>query len=107
MNWQLRSDQRSLALHREIARKLREDPSLWRIPLENIARWKRRTGILSPAVLEWEQLLATQSPAQILEILESDAEEPTRLRSSSPFTGILTVSERAAIFASYSGLTAD
>ncbi len=105
MNWQLRSDQRSLTLHREIARKLREDPGLWRIPLENIARWKRKTGHLSPALLEWEQLLVTQSPAQILEIIESEAEEPTRLRSSSPFTGILTVSERAAIFAAYRGLT--
>ena len=42
--------------------------------------------------------------ASRLACLENDAEEPTRLRSSSLFTGILTVRERAAIFAAYRGL---
>ena len=97
MNQQQRSDQRSLTLHKEIARKLRNDPIIWQIPLNNIANWKGRRGQLPPALLEWEQILGTLSRDQILEILESDTEEASRLRSSSPFAGILTVRERADI----------
>ena len=52
-----------------------------------------------PAALgEWEALLQKSSRKKILELLESDSEEAYRLRSSSPFTGILTESERQRIF---------
>ncbi len=36
MNWQIRADERSKALHREIAKKLRSNPSLWEIPKKNL-----------------------------------------------------------------------
>ena len=38
---------------------------------------------------------------QTLSILEDDSEESTRLRSSSPFTGILSEKERKTIFEQY------
>ena len=102
MNMQQRSDERSLALHKEIAKKLRVDPNLWNIPTRNIAKWKRNSGRLSPALREWEVLLSKNSKEQILSILESDSEESTRLRSSSPFAGVLSEGERERIFESYS-----
>jgi len=101
MNMQRRSDERSMALHREIARKLKTDPSLWDISKRNIARWKSRRGSLIPAVREWERILNISTREEVLSILESDSEESVRLRSSSPFTGILNDGERKRIFESY------
>lgn len=101
MNMQKRSDERSIALHREIAKKLRADPALWNIPKHNIIRWKNRMGGLAPAVCEWENILNTSSSEQILSMLENESEESVRLRSSSPFTGILSDRERKSIFESY------
>lgn len=98
MNMQRRSDERSLALYKEIAKKLRRNSHLWDIPRKNIAMWKKQKGRLAPALMEWEELLNTKSREQIIAILESDSEESTRLRSSSPFAGILSEKERRAIF---------
>jgi len=101
MNMQKRSDERSKALHREIAKKLRNTPKLWAVPKTNIDRWKKRRKSLMPSVIEWENILDKYSKEQILDILESDSEESTRLRSSSPFTGILSDIERKNIFNLY------
>jgi hypothetical protein len=102
MNLQKRSEIRSIALHRAIANKLRNNPKLWNIPLKNIEKWKKLQGRPIPAFLEWENILQNNEKEQILVILESDSEESVKLRSSSPFTGILTERERKQIFESYS-----
>jgi hypothetical protein len=99
---QRRSDERSRALHKEIAKMLRSNPSLWEIPKNNIIKWKKRRGKLTPAFIEWDHILNTNTKEQILSILESGSEESARLRSSSPFTGILNESERKRIFEFYS-----
>lgn len=101
MNKQRRSDERSVALHREIAKKLKNNPALWDIPINNIAKWKKMKGRLSAAFIEWEHILNTKTKEEILSILESDSEESIRLRSSSPFTGILNENERKMIFEIY------
>ena len=101
MNWQIRADKRSRALHREIAKKLRKNPDLWDIPKKNLARWKRMKGGLPTALMEWELILNANTKEQILAILEGDSEESNRLRSSSPFVGILSQSERNKIFEFY------
>ncbi|OGC02266.1 hypothetical protein A2V82_16605 [candidate division KSB1 bacterium RBG_16_48_16] len=102
MNLQKRSEIRSIALHREIVKKLKNNPKLWDIPQKNIEKWKKQRGRLVPAFIEWENILENNKKEQILFILESDSEEAVRLRSSSPFTGILTESERKRIFESFS-----
>ena len=102
MNLQQRSDERSIALHREIAKKLRSNPSLWDIPKKNIVKWKKMKGRFTPAFLEWEHILSKNTKEQILSILEGDSEYSIRLRSSSPFTGILSENERKTIFEYYS-----
>lgn len=101
MNMQRRSDERSIALHRKIAEKLRKNPVLWDIPRNNILKWKKAKGELTPALIEWEHILNNYTKEQILTILETDSEESVRLRSSSPFTGILSEDERRIIFEYY------
>ncbi len=98
MNMQKRSDERSRSLHREIARKLRRNPALWNIPKNNISRWKKRRKRLTPALMEWEHILDKLAKNRILSILEGESEDSIRLRSSSPFTGILSDDERKMIF---------
>ncbi len=102
MNLQRRSEIRSTALHREIAKKLRNNPRLWEIPQRNIEKWKQQRGLLMPALMEWENILQNNKKEKILLILQGESEESVRLRSSSPFTGILTEKERKRIFESYS-----
>lgn len=101
MNWQNRADIRSKSLHKEIIKKLREDPGLWEIPIKNLKKWKVMKGGLTPALLEWEDILKSYAKEQIISMLESDSGESTRLRSSSPFAGILTETERRKIFNRY------
>jgi hypothetical protein len=101
MNLQQRADERSKALHREVAKKLRKNPDLWAVPKDNISRWKKERESCASVIYEWERILIHQSNEQILAILEGDSEEAARLRSSSPFTGILTDGERKQIFDLY------
>src|SRR5580698_3931667 len=81
------------------ADKIELDPSLLRIPLENIDRWIAN-GHTAPHRLEhWRQILhrAQESPEGFLELLElmRDRSEGTeRLREFAPFAGILTAQER-------------
>jgi len=53
--------------------------------------------ILNP-LHRFRKNIISDSREHILGILESDSEESARLRSSSPFTGILTDIERKKIF---------
>ena len=97
MTRQQLADKRSQALHTKIAEKLRAFPELWIIPEQNLQRWEQTMEGLSPALYEWHQILHTYSKERIFSLLESPSEEATRLRSSSPFTGILSQSERKEI----------
>ena len=105
MNMQRRSDERSRILHKEISKKLKSNPDLWDIPKNNLIKWKKTRGKLAPALIEWDHILNRQTIEQILSILESSSEEAVRLRSSSPFTGILTENERISIFEYFSTKT--
>ena len=100
MDRQRRAELRSLALHRQIAKRLQEDPQLWSIPKQNIERWLA-SGVSCEALSQWNRLFQEKKKEQILEILTSETEEATRLRSSSPFTGILDQQTREAIFRNF------
>ena len=101
MNRHKLADERSRAYHKKIVSKLLTNPRLWMIPKRNIQKWKRNMGDLPPALNEWERILTNFSREEILAILESDSEEAKRLRSSSPFTGILTEAERKKILETF------
>lgn len=97
MNRQMRADLRSLVLHQQIAKRLQEDPTLWKIPQHNIERWLL-SGTVCQDLLLWKQLFQSKTKEQILTIITSESEESTRLRSTSPFAGVLDQATRSAIF---------
>lgn len=99
-----RLDERSFALHRLIARKLAANPALLDKARENLRRWQKSSDSPSLAFAEWAQIL-TNPVDQVAQLLEERSERATRLRQSSPFCGILTETERRAIYESYSTRT--
>ena len=99
-----RLDERSLALHARVARKVRADPALLDKARATLRRWQAMDGSPRPALAEWEGILS--SPAdQVAEFLTERSERATRLRQSSPFCGILTEAERRTVYESYSTRT--
>jgi hypothetical protein len=95
-------DQRSLALDKAIAAKLRARPELLQCATETLQNWIRQRQPTVPQVmLEWQEILTTWSFDKITALLTSSEPEPTRLRQSSPFCGILTQQERMKIFQEY------
>jgi hypothetical protein len=99
-----RLDERSLALHRLVAEKVLADPALLDKARVNVRRWQESDGGPSFALAEWERILS--GPAdQVARFLVERSEKATRLRQSSPFTGILTQDERLAVYESNSTRT--
>ena len=90
-------------LGRAVANKLEKDPSLLRVPLENIDRWLADRVLSSPDwFVRWRELLeCARSDAtalrRVLELLRSDTEEARRWRDFSPFAGVLSSAERRKI----------
>lgn len=101
MNLQERSDKRSLALHRVVVRRLRENPELWAIPLQNIKRWADTNGSMSVPQRVWKHILEATPHDDIIKLLLSRSQRAIHLRSSSPFLGIISPEERNRIFERY------
>lgn len=95
-----RIDQRSLAMHRRIAEKLRESPSLLAIAEDNLARWMSQPGRSQPYLEAWQALLRLPIDELTKRIVEP-SEWMTALRQSSPFAGVLSNQERWAILREY------
>lgn len=94
-----RLEDRSLALHKEIAKRLSENPQLIQVAKANLERWVARDGDL-PVWREWREIL--NGPlTKVVSMLISDDEESKRLRQSSPFCGILAPRERWRIYESF------
>jgi hypothetical protein len=88
----------SLTLHRAIAEKMiRDGDRIVRIAKSNLHRWLESGsfgGVAAASLLEWQDILENKSREEIRQVIVADTAEGQRLRSSSPFTGILTESER-------------
>jgi hypothetical protein len=105
--WHEVLEDRSLEMDRVIADKIRANPKLVRIALANIERWLANPDYSESnqqAVLEWKRIIENSSLDALLTLLQSSSEEARRLRQSSPFCGILTAEERAAILRKYEAL---
>lgn len=83
-----------LKMCRRIAKKIRRNPTLMRIPKANLRHWKRKLGHWPPALQEWDKIIRTNPLPQVLKILTQDNDEGQRLRQSDPFVGILSEKER-------------
>ena len=95
-----RIDQRSLALHRAIGAKLRRNPELIAIALDNLDRWSQPRGRSQPYFDERRRILARPQP-EVLALLEEDSEHMTAMRQATPFAGVLDPAERWAIYAEF------
>lgn len=94
-------DARSLAMHCKIVQKISRDPALLGKAQANLSRWRAKTDRPKPNYLqEWQEILQKPWPS-IAEMMTSMSEDATRLRSSSPFAGILNEKEREQIYAAF------
>ncbi len=92
----------SLALHQAVAEKLLvDDANVLQIAQNNLKRWlssESFNGSEKNALLEWQSILENSTSAQIRKIITQDNDEGQRLRSSSPFVGVLSEAEREKIW---------
>ena len=101
----IRIEERSIALHRAVADRIRENQGLMKEAVNNLNRFiqqflsEKRKPVT--ALLEWQELLENQSLEEVLDFMVSDSERARRLRQSSPFAGILTPRERWRIYEAY------
>lgn len=89
-------DSRSLALHRLVAAKIRNDPALFERARATLARWRSSVCVQSQPYLEEWQRLMDQGADVCLTVAVDDSEKATAMRQSSPFSGLLTNRERFA-----------
>lgn len=91
-------DKRSLELHAAIAEKLRHHPELLRIAEKNIREALLDTPeSVSRNYREWQGVIDL-GLEETLRVMLDESDEGQRMRQHSPFCGILTSSERMAIF---------
>jgi hypothetical protein len=95
-----RIDQRSLALHRAIAGKLRANPALLEIARENLNRWSIANGRSQPYWDAWREIL-NRPMGDVLELIVEDSERMTAMRQATPFAGVLAPAERWAIYVNF------
>lgn len=89
-------DARSLAMHRLVAQKLRNEPERFECVRENLRRWDSvATPRARPYLKAWEAL-ARQGMEACLEMAVEDSGQGRAMRQSSPFAGVLTNRERFA-----------
>ena len=92
----------SLTLHTKVAEKmLLHEIQVLRIANNNLERWLKSEsfdGNERNTLLEWQEVLEKCTPEQIRKIIIEDTDEGQRLRSSSPFVGVLSEEERERIW---------
>ena len=101
----IRIEERSIALHRAVADRIRKNHKLVREAEQNLRRYLQQSFSegKTPArsLLEWQELLENKSLEEVLEFILSDSERTRRMRQSSPFAGILSPQERWRIYEAY------
>ena len=93
----LRSDLRSLEMHKLIAKKILEKPELIQIAVGNIARWKIQNNFSQPYLDEWLSYI-NSGIIGLTDFMVCETGDGQRLRSSTPFPGILSDRELIEIF---------
>jgi hypothetical protein len=93
----------SLMLHRAVAEKLRRNPKdVLRIARTNLENWLKDDN---SALLEWQNILDTETPEEIIKLISQNTGKGQRLRSSSPFAGVLSETEREKIWSECAEIT--
>lgn len=93
-------DQRSIDLHRKIAEKIRNNPSLFSLAQKKLSEFITAGNSSLPYFIQWKEIFDSGLDFVLKEITK-DTEKMRALRQSSPFTGILTPKERWSIYETY------
>lgn len=92
----------ALELHRAIAEKmLRDERAVIAKAKSIISRWLSSGNFpneIGAPLREWSEILERESPANLRKLIVEQSDEGQRLRSSSPFTGILSKAERDVVW---------
>ena len=92
-----RLENRSLALHRAIAAKLREHRALLQVAQENLDRWREMASRSQPYWDIWRSIIALPVE-EMLTVIVQDSPRMAELRQSSPFAGVLEPKERWQVY---------
>lgn len=82
------NERRSIALHRAVGERLREDPALVATARQRIDRWLADGSIHAAYGEAWRRLLAGPLEGLLTALVDPD-EQARTLRQCSPFAGIL------------------
>jgi hypothetical protein len=97
MNLHELAEERSLALHEEVARRLREDPALLGMARSRVEDWLRQGSVHSEYARAWREIL--RRPVEEIGVLLTDRSERARaLRQVSPFAGVVPARRRWEIW---------
>jgi hypothetical protein len=91
------AEERSVAYHRVIARRLQEKPAILDAARRRVSEWLADESAAPPAAAGWATVLAGD-PASIAAFLIERSEAADELRQSSPFAGALAPRERWQIW---------
>lgn len=97
MDWIRLAEERSLALHREIAERLLVDPVHMRNARAVLERWERGGQVSTEHARRWCALLDGPLEVLLAKLFEDD-EEARVLRKTSPFVGIIDPRRRWRIW---------
>lgn len=88
-------------MHCIAAQKIERDPALLEKVRETLKRWRARYGSDMPRALdEWDALLRRPWP-EIAAFITAPGERAARLRQSTPFSSVLSESERERVYAAF------
>ena len=93
------SEARSLAYHRVIASKIKEDPSILDRARRRVQSWLTEQDPPRHYAKAWDETLRN-STREITVFLVAETEQAIELRQSTPFAGALSARERWAIWRS-------
>ena len=80
--------ERSLALHREVAERLRREPELLNAARERVERWLAEGSVHATWAESWKSILDAGLEA-VIEVLTDTDPAAHDLRQVSPFAGVL------------------
>jgi hypothetical protein len=92
-----RTEQKSLALHRSIAARLRNDPTLLVVAKQRLEWLRTKNPAAKPYYDQWADLLNGPLNA-LLATITSPSERACALRQENPFVDLVNQRERAKIF---------
>jgi hypothetical protein len=87
------AEERSLALHREVARRLRERPELLDRARSRVESWAHDGTVAEHWVRRWRQVLAC-SVDEVAAAIVDPGEASRALRQTSPFAGVIDSATR-------------